>query len=349
MVKPKAGFLQIFTVRGKPWLVWLLPVTAILSFIFSWAAAFPSDVVEHRFARTIFPKLSYLAGRFADSVSFSWLDLALPVALVFVIAVLRKKRWFLLLNLIAAGYLVFFWTWGLNYHRQPLKAKLQLNPSRTEPAAMTEFAMRVAGELNQLYGKSRSAPEDYDRERAEANQRVRKVIAVIDGSDWQGATRIKTSWIGGPWLRAAGIDGVFNPIGHEPIVSETLLDIERPFVMAHELAHVRGYPDEGDANVIATFATLMSDDPAFQYSGWLNLWLYLRTPELEKLLDPGPQRDVQRIFERARAEQVRWINDFQRTLLDWFLKANSVEEGVRSYSRVVLTAAGTEEMWARFR
>ena len=101
--------------------------------------------------------------------------------------------------------------------------------------------------------------------------------------------------------------------------------------------------------MIATFATLMSDDPAFQYSGWLNLWLYLRTPELEKLLDPGPQRDVQRIFERARAEQVRWINDFQRTLLDWFLKANSVEEGVRSYSRVVLTAAGTEEMWARFR
>ena len=54
-------------------------------------------------------------------------------------------------------------------------------------------------------------------------------------------------------------------------------------------------------------------------------------------------------LERAKAEQIRWINDFQRSLLDWFLKANSVEEGVRSYSRVVLTAAATEPYWSRFR
>jgi hypothetical protein len=119
--------------------------------------------------------------------------------------------------------------------------------------------------------------------------------------------------------------------------------------MAHELAHVRGYPDEGDANVIATFATLMSADPAFRYSGWVNLWLYLRTRDLEKRLDPGPRSDIQRIFERARAEQIGWINDFQQGLLDWFLKANSIEEGVHSYSRVVLLAAGTQPTWERFR
>ena len=119
--------------------------------------------------------------------------------------------------------------------------------------------------------------------------------------------------------------------------------------MAHELAHVRGYPDEGDANLIAAFATLMSVDPGFQYSGWLNLWLYLRTRDREKLLETGPRSDIQRIFERERAEEIRWINDFQRSLLDWFLKANNVEEGVRSYSRVVLLAAGTEPTWERYR
>jgi hypothetical protein len=77
--------------------------------------------------------------------------------------------------------------------------------------------------------------------------------------------------------------------------------------------------------------------------------LYLRTRELDQLLDPGPRRDVQRIFERAQAEQIRWINDFQRALLDLFLKANRVEEGIRSYSRVVQLAAGTEPFWDRFR
>src|SRR5262249_1549564 len=125
--------------------------------------------------------------------------------------------------------------------------------------------------------------------------------------------------------------------------------IERPFVFSHELAHVRGYPDEGDANVIATLATLMSDDPRFQYSGWLSLWLYLRTRDLENLLEPGPRQDIQRMFERARAEQIQWINDFQRALLDFFLKANNVEEGVRSYSRMALLAAGTQPVWERFR
>jgi hypothetical protein len=150
-------------------------------------------------------------------------------------------------------------------------------------------------------------------------------------------------------MHAAGVDGVFNPLAHEPIITNTLLDVERPFIISHELAHVRGYPDEGDANVIAVFATLMSGDSRFQYSGWMNLWLYLRNKDADRLLDAGPRRDLQRIFDRARSEEVRWINDFQRSLLDWFLKANHVEQGVRSYSRVVLLAAETEPVWERFR
>src|SRR5262249_28523840 len=139
------------------------------------------------------------------------------------------------------------------------------------------------------------------------------------------------------------------PFGDEPVISETLLDVERPFVMSHELAHVRGYPNEGDANAIAAFATLMSGDPGFQYSGWLSLWLSVRNRELDKLLDPGPRADVHRIFDRARAEQVRWINDIQVIVLDWFLKANKVEEGIRSYSRMVQILASTQPYWDRFR
>jgi hypothetical protein len=214
---------------------------------------------------------------------------------------------------------------------------------------MSEFARRAARELNRLYVEKGNLPYDEARTQTEAVRRVRRVIGIIDGSDWRSAERIKISWISNPWMHAAGIDGVFNPVGQEPVVSNTLLDIERPFVFAHELAHVRGYPDEGDANVIATLATLMSDDPTFQYSGWLNIWLYVRTPELEMQLDPGPRRDIQRVFERSRAEQIHWISDFQRILLDWFLKANSVQEGVRSYSRIALLASGTEPFWERFR
>ena len=160
--------------------------------------------------------------------------------------------------------------------------------------------------------------------------------------------RIKTSWFADPWFRMAGIDGVFNPFGYEPIVSGSLLDIERPFVIAHELAHARGYPAEDDANLIAFFATALSKDPKLQYSGWLSLWLYLRTRQLDQLLNAGPRSDIARIVERIRSGEIRWISNFQTAVLDWYLKTNNVPEGIRSYSRVVLLAAGTEPYWNRF-
>jgi len=349
MVKPKTGFLQFFTVRSRGGLGAVLPVFSLLTFICSWFGAFPSALVERLYARTIFPPISHMAGRLADLFSFSWLDVTLPAGVALLVLLIWKRKWVVVVNVVATLYLVFFWTWGLNYHRQPLSAKLELDPARMRPEAMTGFARHAAAELNRLYEEKQKYVYDEERTRAEAAERVRRVVAVLDKSDWKSAARIKNSRIGNPWLHVAGIDGVFNPIPHEPVISDTLLDIERPFVISHELAHVRGYPDEGDANVIATFATLMSDDPAFQYSGWLNLWLYVRTPELEKLVGPGPREDVRRIFRRAQAEQIPWINDFQRIVLDWFLKANSVEEGVRSYSRVVLLAAGSEPIWGNFR
>ena len=349
MVKSKSGILQIFTgltgTRGE----WILPVLALLSFIFSWLGAFPSVLVERWYARGVYPEISWVGGRFADSVPFAWLDPTIVVAVVLLVLLIWKRRWGLLSNVVAASYLIFFWCWGLNYHRPLLSSKVQLDSARSSSRAIEDFSRRAASELNRLYSPMGAEPYQEDHTRIEAAERVRRVVSLIDGSDWAAAHRVKISELADPWMHAAGVDGVFNPLAHEPIVSNTLLDIERPFIISHELAHVRGYPDEGDANVIAVFATLMSGDPRFQYSGWMNLWLYLRNTEADKLLDGGPRRDVQRIFDRARAEEVRWINDFQRSLLDWFLKANRVEQGVRSYSRVVILAAETEPFWERFR
>ena len=349
MVKRKRTISQNFTVRPGRHLVWVLPVLSLLTFILSWAAVYPSRAVEGWYARRFFPVISGLAGRVADAVAFSWLDAAVPLGIALLVLLVRARRWGWMLNVVAGVYLFFFWSWGLNYHRLPLASKLQMDPAQTKPEAMEQFARHAAAELNRLYVYKRQQGYDENHTREEAAARVRQVVRVIDGSDWEAARRIKISWIANPWLHAAGIDGVFNPIGHEPVISNTVLDVERPFIIAHELAHVRGYPDEGDANLVAVFATLMSNDPAFQYSGWLNLWLYVRTRELDQLLESGPQNDLQRMFDRARAEEIRWISDVQRIVLDWFLKANNVGQGIRSYSKVAILAAGSEPYWDRYR
>src|SRR5262245_10067961 len=146
MVKTKSLLFKFFPMRATWSVDSFLPVLSVLTFILSWLAIFPSSSVERWYARGIFPKISHLAGAFADAVAFSWLDLAIPAAAVFLVLVVRKRRWKILVNAAAALYLIFFWSWGLNYHRQPLNSKLQVDSARMQPQAMTAFATRVGSE-----------------------------------------------------------------------------------------------------------------------------------------------------------------------------------------------------------
>ncbi|HEX4999309.1 MAG TPA: DUF3810 family protein [Terriglobia bacterium] len=329
---------------------WLaLPAFAALSFLGSWAQVFPRSFVENTYSRGIYPKIAALAAHFADAISFSWLDVFIPIGLIALIAAVRLKRYRLLANGVAALYLFFFWSWGLNYHREALADKLPSDVSRTDAKALDTFAREIARNLNRLYPIQQARPHDEQAIREEAVRRVSHVTAVIDGAEWRGSSRIKHSVIANPWFHAASIDGVFNLFAHEPVVSDTLLDFEQPFAMTHELGHVYGYAGEGDANLIAVLATLMSSDPRMQYSGWINLWFYARTPKLDALLDPGPRQDMERMFNRLRSERIRWLSALQTAILDWYLKSNAVHEGVQSYDQVVVLAASTQPYWDRYR
>jgi Protein of unknown function (DUF3810) len=348
-VKRKLEIFVKYKVKKASLLAGSLMGLAAFSFVLSLFPLISPAVVEARFSRTVFPIISSFMRFWADSVPFAWLDLLLLAVIPFVAWCVWRRRWKWIGVTAAVGYLVFFWSWGVNYHREPLSAKLALNPNATSRAAMDEFAHRAARELNALYAQLPANSFDESTMRQESANRVARVVEVLDGTKWTAPSRVKVSILGNAWFRVAGIDGVFNPIVHEPVINSHLLDVERPFIISHELAHVRGYPDEGDANFVAILATVLSEHPQHRYSGWLHLWLYVRNRELDALLDPGPRQDVQRIFDRLRREQIQWISNVQSAVLDLFLKANSVEEGVRSYSRVVLLAAGTQDTWDRFR
>ena len=106
MVKGKVTISKKIGDLQTPYLAWFLPALATLTFILSWAGAFPTGVVEPWFAHTLFPKISYLAGRFADAVSFSWLDVGIPLTLVLLVALLRGRRFRLLASLVAGAGLL---------------------------------------------------------------------------------------------------------------------------------------------------------------------------------------------------------------------------------------------------
>jgi hypothetical protein len=116
--------------------------------------------------------------------------------------------------------------------------------------------------------------------------------------------------------------------------------------MSHEIAHVRGIANEGEANLVALLSTVASADPRFQYSGWLELWRYLGAPS--DRLDPGPRADLRAIRERVLSRRIPIISNVQGAMLDVHLKANAVPGGIRSYSDIVALAIASQPRWKEF-
>ena len=78
--------------------------------------------------------------------------------------------------------------------------------------------------------------------------------------------------------------------------------------MCHELAHIRGYIYEDEANFIAFLACVESDDVAFQYSGYLSVLNYVANDLYKtRLADPES-------YAAAR-EAVRPLQVLQQVLM----------------------------------
>ena len=221
-----------------------LPVSAVLflvavvTILASWLEVFPRLWVEKLYARGIFPTISHLFAMLSDLLPFSWIDVWVPGGVALLIYVVYRRRWRLLVGAASFFYLWFFWGWGLNYHRPLVSTRLQLEVRKVEKGEFEGFEATAVQELNRLQPLAAGAPLERDAAAAMAFDRVERVIFRIDGTDWPITHRVKRSVLLEPWYVRAGIDGMFNPFGHEPLVIRGPLPFELPFLMSHEIAHL---------------------------------------------------------------------------------------------------------------
>src|SRR5215471_3820215 len=130
----------------------LLIFLAVLTAFLSGMGWLPSRLVEAIYAHRIYPTISHIAGLFADSVPFSWLDLWILLLLAAAVYSIRRRSWRFPLRLLAIGYLIFFWGWGLNYHRVTLATRLGLEQIPTPDAEQQhQFVLTTAGSLNRVW------------------------------------------------------------------------------------------------------------------------------------------------------------------------------------------------------
>lgn len=150
------------------------------------------------------------------------------------------------------------------------------------------------------------------------------------------------------------MQGYFFPFSMEANINNVMNIMNKPSTMCHELAHLKGIMQEDEANLIAFLACINSEDPFFQYSGYLSVLNYLDNDYYDSInknkevylsrerITSQVRRDNAFLTEEAWAQveqkaviKTETVDTLSNQLLDVALVINGVEDGRLSYCRVV--------------
>lgn len=250
-----------------------------------------------------------------------------------------------------AGVLLFLFVvlWGFNHARLPVATQLGLVPQAVSQERLTEAIIR----LGQRAAAARPAELGEDVHRClPADWRER----IADAYDVAGA---RWPVLAGPrptlraplisWLMTlSSVTGIYSPFTGEPNVNEHMPDLQKPFVALHEVAHLRGYAREDEANFIAWWVGSRSSDPLTRYSCELNAYriaiaeLHALDPLEAQLLMTGAPRVIAGDIAAIRAYWVgqpviatKILSSISSTTNDFYLKSAGHSDGVQSYGRML--------------
>lgn len=238
--------------------------------------------------------------------------------------------------------ILFMWTWGCNYRRQPLEQGL---PGGTAVRPSVESLTAAVSDANALASALRPGVMavreiSFAQTAASLAEPMDQALVALNQPKLMKPGRPKFSVLLTPFFTWAGVNGMVNPFLLESIVHPDLLPFERPFVMAHEWAHLAGHADEAEASAIGWLACMRGTAP-LAYSA--NLYLIMEAggalpPEDRRKalagLDAGVRTDLNAIAQRREKEDPR-VQKVASRVYDEYLRANRVADGTASYSRAL--------------
>ncbi|MCM1192680.1 MAG: DUF3810 domain-containing protein [Butyrivibrio sp.] len=156
------------------------------------------------------------------------------------------------------------------------------------------------------------------------------------------------------------MQGYYFPFSMEANYNDVMHILNIPSTMCHELAHLKGFIYEDEANFIGYLACVQSENTFFQYAGYLSVLNYLYN-DICKLALENPElyeKTVAQVGLADVSDQVRrddifvseeeWkringkalidtevVDKAADAFIDMNLKINGVSDGAVSYSRVV--------------
>jgi uncharacterized protein DUF3810 len=338
------------------------------------AAVMPIDstAIERGYSTSIYPTIQAILTPISNLVPFALFDVltvaavvVLGVAVTLAVVRARAERRIRPLRRLLASiatsaamvYLIFLAVWGLNYRRMPMEERLALERAAPSTEQVVTLGLDAIRRMNGLYQEAHRTgwePDPrYDRALLDAytfvQQKLGDTSSAVPG-------RLKSS-IYGAYFRWTTVDGMVDPFALEVLANPDLLPFERTFVAAHEWAHLAGFADEAEANFVA-WLTCIRAGPAAQYSGWLSLYWQIGSEvgpddrrRLWEAVAEGPRRDIQAISDRLQRGQLPFLQKASWRVYDRYLRANRVEEGIRSYGKVItlILRARFEDGWVPVR
>ena len=210
------------------------------------------------------------------------------------------------------------------------------------------------GEGNIMYPAGKNLP-DMEEKAVEIMKQLGKSYPQLDGYYPRPKALLASDFMCQQYMQ-----GYYFPFSMEANYNDVMYILNKPATMCHELAHLRGYIFEDEANFISYLACVQSDDVTFRYSGYMSVLPYV-TNDLYQAMQTSPDRyaeaarktGIVKLDEQVLADDIfvteeEWgringkalidtetVDEISDAFVDTTLKINGVSDGMVSYSRVV--------------
>ena len=325
-------------------------ITYLLSNKSSYLAAYDHNVFYpfQSFRNRLFGLVPFSIGDVVYILGGLWLLITL-IRWTYYIIKFRAYKEFLAfsvigsINTILYIYLFFLIGWGGNYYKQPLRKYWHLDSGikhKTDNASLIAFDRFLLGKLNAY------APGYHPRSWKDVNIKAGNCYKLYTDCKVKNGLDIKPTLFGNIMERF-DIEGYYNPFTGEGQVNTELPPFMLPFTICHEMAHQAGIAAEEDANLMAYAVGTVTTDSSFNYSCYLNVWLYTNNRlffhdsalarQIESQINPITSAHLDNL-EAINRKYHSDITKYSGVVYDSYLRMQHQQEGIHSYGNVASSA-----------
>ena len=271
--------------RSAKWIIAVGLAVLIKTFSF-----FPS-AVEHYYSQGFYPFMSRLLRILLGWIPFSVGDILYTCIFIWMVVKIvsflkklftkrihrpylvylcRRVIWFCLVI-----YVVFNLFWGLNYNREGISYQLQLQVQPYSTSELDTLVKQVVSRLNELDDSSRMDRRFLIKKKNLFSGAFQSYQNLAEkSSTFSYRARSTKPSIFSYFGNYLGFTGYYNPFSGEAQVNTTVPVFIQPFTTCHEMGHQLGYAKENEANFAGYLSATSSNDPAFRYSAYFDLYIY---------------------------------------------------------------------------